>query len=324
MTTDQASVSEGYSPQILEKVRRLLDLLNNIQTHHVLKGRLALKGGTALNLFLWDTPRLSVDLDLNYLGTSDREEMLTERPRIEQALEAVCGRLGIAVRHMPRDHAGGKWRLTYTGDQGPPGTLEIDLNFLDRVRLWTPAEKDSHMVDGVQACGFPVLDLHELAAGKLAALLSRQASRDLFDVHRLLSEEGLDPARLRLVFLVYGGMNRKDWREVSVDGVSVTRREVETQLLPVLRGNAAPDRDEMDEWINSMVDGVKDGLSIVLPFTPDEREFLDGLNDRGEIFPELLTSDPGLQEILRTHPGLRWKAINVRKHAGLEGPEDAG
>jgi len=51
----------------------------------------ALKGGTALNLFLLDMPRLSVDIDLNYLG-ADRDTMLADLPRVQQAVVAVCGR----------------------------------------------------------------------------------------------------------------------------------------------------------------------------------------------------------------------------------------
>jgi hypothetical protein len=48
-------------------------------------------------------------------------------------------------------------------------------------------------------------------------------------------------------------------------------------------------------------------------------EFLDNLNERGDIVPELLTADPKMHEILRGHPGLRWKALNVGRHRGLEG-----
>ena len=58
----------GFRPEILEKVIHLLQLLETIQSHPDLQGHLVLKGGTALNLFLFDVPRLSVDIDLNYIG----------------------------------------------------------------------------------------------------------------------------------------------------------------------------------------------------------------------------------------------------------------
>jgi len=54
-----------------------------------LKNRLVLKGGTALNLFFFEVPRLSVDIDLNYVGKTERQEMLLERPEVERALESV-------------------------------------------------------------------------------------------------------------------------------------------------------------------------------------------------------------------------------------------
>ena len=101
--------AEGFDPPALEKVLHLMNLLNMLNAHPYLKGKWILKGGTALNLFLLRMPRLSVDIDLNYVGTLDRETMLDERPRIEQAVQAVCSREGFNVRRVPTEHAGGKW-----------------------------------------------------------------------------------------------------------------------------------------------------------------------------------------------------------------------
>lgn len=78
----------GFRADMLEKVAHLLGLLGALGGHPFLKGKLALKGGTALNLFVFNVPRLSVDIDLNYVGAEDRETMLAERPRIEQAVQA--------------------------------------------------------------------------------------------------------------------------------------------------------------------------------------------------------------------------------------------
>ncbi len=108
----------GFSGEPLERVFQLMALLDALNSHPFLKPRLALKGGTALNLFHFAVPRLSVDIDLNYIGASDRESMLAERPKVEQAVQAVCSREGLAIKRMPTDHAGGKWRLTYTGAKG--------------------------------------------------------------------------------------------------------------------------------------------------------------------------------------------------------------
>jgi len=310
-------VTSGYPQDVVEKVRRLLQFLDALRSHPFLEKRLALKGGTALNLFLWDVPRLSVDLDLNYVGPPDRDSMLIERPLINQAIEAVCSRQGIGVRHTPTEHAGGKWRLSYTDGSGRSGTLEVDMNFLDRVRLWPAQERNSRIVDGIQAHEVLVLDSHELAAGKLAALLARSASRDLYDAQRLLADESLEPSKLRFAFVVYGGMNRKDWREVTTSDAKVSPRDIESRLLPVLRRDVAPPRDQIGAWGRQLVEEVRDRLSVVLPLTSSEREFLDALNDRGEIRPELLSADAVVQQLLLSHPGLQWKRLNVRRHHGL-------
>jgi predicted nucleotidyltransferase component of viral defense system len=66
-----------------------MSILDGINTHPFLKNRLVLKGGTALNLFFFEVPRLSVDIDLNYVGKTERQEMLLERPEVERALESV-------------------------------------------------------------------------------------------------------------------------------------------------------------------------------------------------------------------------------------------
>ena len=93
------AAATGFSVDLLEKTGHLLGLLDAIRSHPFLGPRVALKGGTALNLFIFDAPRLSVDIDLNYVGTSQREVMLAERPLVDQAVQAVCGRTkGLCVR----------------------------------------------------------------------------------------------------------------------------------------------------------------------------------------------------------------------------------
>ena len=310
------AAATGFRTEVLEKVIRLLELLDTLRSHPFLKPRIALKGGTALNLFVFDVPRLSVDIDLNYLGTADREAMLADRPKVEQAIQAVCGRLGIQVKRVPSEHAGGKWRLSYTTVAGRSGTLELDMNFMLRTPLWPHAAADSGQVGAFAATGIPVLDAHELAAGKLAALFGRRASRDLFDVRELLRRGGLDRTKLRLGFVVYGGINRRDWREVSFDDVQTDLDEVDRLLVPMLRGDLAPDRDHIRTWTKQLVTDCKDLLSVALPLEPHEREFLDQLNDRGDIAAELLTDDARLQGVIRAHPALLWKALNVKRYFG--------
>ena len=303
----------GFRPEILEKVFQLLSLLEGFQRHPFLKGRLALKGGTALNLFLSDLPRLSVDIDLNYVGAAERDTMLQERPKVEQAVHAVCAREGMNVTRQPSEHAGGKWRLRYESSIGEGGNLEIDLNFVFRVPLWPVTSRDSRRVGSFGASGIPVLDIHELAAGKLAALFARHASRDLFDAHRLLSRHDIDPSRLRLGFVVYGAMNRRDWRTIRIDDVGFEPRELKDQLMPVVRAAFLGEIGDADQWALRLVDECRKALRVVLPFTDAENEFLERLHQRGEIAADSLTDDADLARKIGLHPGLLWKAMNVRK-----------
>lgn len=223
------------------------------------------------------------------------------------------------MRHAPSDHAGGKWRLTYEAASGRSGNLEVDVNFLHRAPLWSVTPTDSRGLAGYRATRVPLLDVHDLAAGKLAALLSRAASRDIFDAHHLLQRSDIDRSRLRLAFVVHGAMNRRDWREVSVDDVQLDAGEARSQLVPMLRAHVQPEAGEIDAWGRRLVTACREGLAIVLPLTAAEHEFLTRLNDDGRIEPELLTADPAQQARLRAHPGLLWKAVNVQRHRGRDG-----
>jgi len=166
-----------------------------------------------------------------------------------------------------------------------------------------------------------VLDPHELVAGKLAALLARSANRDIFDAHRLLVVPDLDHARLRLGFVVYGGIKRKDWRTVSPQDVRGDPADAWRDLVPMLRSDVAPVRREVAAWFDTLVAECRERLRIVLPLRARELEFLERLNGAGEIAPEVLSDDAVMQAMIRDHPGLRWKALHVRKRLGVAAGE---
>ena len=318
-SSEIAAVAEstGFRAQMVEKVLHLLNLLNALNSHPFLRGKWVLKGGTALNMFMLDLPRLSVDIDLNYIGRLDREEMLVDRPKFEQAAQAVFSREGFATRRVPDEHAGGKWRLSYRSFTGQSGNLEVDLNFMFRQPLWDVQIVDSHPFGDFQAKSIPVLELHELAAGKLAALLARGQARDLFDCQRILSMIDLERDRLRTAFVVYGGMNRKDWRTVSIDDVNFDPSELTRSLIPILDISAIREHESPREFGARLVRECREGLSMVLPFNDAERKFLDLLLDRGEIDSTILTTDETLRERIQRQPLLQWKSLNVRQHKGL-------
>lgn len=319
LTRDQlqrAAADTGFPVDSIEKVWMLVRLLNMMRAHPFMGRRVALKGGTALNLFVFDVPRLSVDIDINYVGAADRATMAAERPKLDAALEQVASRLGLAVKRSPSEHAGGKWRLSYTSALGRPAILEVDVNYMLRVPLWDPTQRDSREFLGDRAKQIQVLDDHELAAGKLAALLARGASRDLFDARLLLLEGAFDPEKLRLAFVVYGGINRVDWREVSTDSVKTTVNDVKRQLLPMLRQDSRPAVGDVERWTSDLIEETRALLGAVLPLAEHEMAFLERVNGAGEIEASLLTTDDDLKRRITANPGLRWKALNVKKHVG--------
>ena len=306
----------GFRAEMLEKSVRLLALLDALRDHPLIEGKLALKGGTALNLFVFNVPRLSVDIDLNYVGAASRDTMLEERPKIEAAIQAVFRRENFAVRRMPEEHAGGKWSLRYADVSGQSSRLDVDLNFMYRVPLWPVTTMNSRSLGSWRATDIPVADLHEVAAGKLSALLSRCKARDLFDSRSILAMDALDLRKLRLAFVVYGAMNRRDWRKVSAADVDVDVAELVSQLVPSLHIGAIGGQEEVTRYGKTLVEECRQGLSAVLPFTDAERTFLDLLLDQGEVDASILTPDKSLQQRIQAHPLLEWKAFNVRRRRG--------
>ncbi len=311
------SSTTQFRPEILEKVWHLMILLDVINDHSFLKNRLALKGGTALNLFIFDLPRLSVDIDLNYIGKVEREAMMLERPLVEQALEAVFKREGLTIHRIPEKHAGGKWKLKYESALGGFGNLEVDLNFMFRVPLCDLQKKRSCFVGSYQTQEVTLLDLHELGAGKLSALFNRQVSRDLFDAHELLTKQPIDFRQFKFVSLLYGAMGTRDWREIAVHDIHFDKSELQNQLIPVMCKNTVGIEEDWLPWTNKLLTGCKNAMTQILPLNEEERAFLDQLYDHGILDATLLTSDQTMIQKIDSHPLLKWKTQLVVRNKSI-------
>ncbi|MCY4621210.1 MAG: nucleotidyl transferase AbiEii/AbiGii toxin family protein [bacterium] len=309
----------GFLADRLEKTVRLLALADDIAAHPYLGGRLALTGGTALNVFVLPAPRLSFDLDYNYIGAPDRDTMKAERPTVEAALADVFADHRLRVKKRPnmmRDHAGGKWDLRYQDAFGGSESLSVDVGYVRRVPLWPTTYHDSHRLGRWQATAVPLFDIHEIAAGKLSALLTRAYARDLFDAALIPDLPCLDPAKLRTTFVTYGGGARQDWRAVCANPPKVAAPALGRQLRPALtRTDAQRTRPfSADHYLAELQAKATAAQQMVLPFTQPERAFLDTLLDRGRVEPQLLTTDQRLQDRITEEPWLQWKALNVRRH----------
>lgn len=307
----------GFNMATVEKVVHLMNLLEAIEGHPFLRGRFALKGGTALNLFVFSLPRLSVDIDLNLVQPLSRDELAVIRPRLAQAFETVFRREGFTVRKSPTEHAGGKWRLGYRSAAGGASNLEVDVNYVLRKPLWEPTVRDSATLGEYAARAVRVLSEAELAGGKLSALFSRVQARDLFDAHQLLTKDDLDREQLHVAFVVYGGFNRVDWRTIDLDRINLNPTDVERMLLPTVQPSIVDEAGGAAVWIDKMISETRERLAGLVPLSDSDMSFLDALLGRGEIRAETLTTDKALQEKIRSHPMLNWKAHNVRKHRGL-------
>lgn len=172
----------------------------------------ALKGGTAINLFVRDMPRLSVDLDLVFPDhTLPRDEALARiNETIRQAAERLKKR-GFQT-HAPAAAADETKLLVRRGSV----QVKIEVNFVMRGTVLpvrqaslTPTARDVLMAD----LEIPVVSLEDVYGGKLVAALDRQHPRDLFDVMQLFAHEGITPG-IRRAFVVYLASSNRPVHEV--------------------------------------------------------------------------------------------------------------
>lgn len=308
------SGQSGFRSDVLEKVLRLLSILDRLDNHPTTHGAWVLKGGTALNLFHLDVPRLSVDIDLNFTGAVPLQEMTRARPEFERALASCCEREGCSVRRAPSEHAGGKFRLRFPSLLGGSQNLEIDVSYVARVPLLGTERRGSRFSWGAPLSA-PTLSFEELAAGKFTALIHRSAARDLFDAAQLtdLAPDLFSRWEFRLAFVCFMGSARNDVRTRPSPGTAFERRAVEQELVPMLRRKAADKEIDLDGLMGWIQARLHPALERIVVWSESERRFLDHLLDFGEIEAECLHPDPEIQTRVRQQPMLQWKAQNVRQ-----------
>lgn len=300
----------GFPPQTLEKVLRLGELVHDISLHPLLSNVLALKGGTPLNLAFGPPTRLSVDLDFNYIGHVNREQMLIDRPAVEQAIERLAMSHGYRLQRSSDAHAGHKFYMHYTNLANRLDRVEIDVNYVYRQplgpvefrELWQPAD-----------VAFPrvkVVSLEELSGGKICALLGRGAPRDVYDAIRLPALVGKrwEHPRMRAIVIamsvilphaLYSYEHRPFPR--------ITERAVRSELWPMLRTNDRP-------GAAALRTEAERAIAPLFHLTDEERVYVDRAQ-LGHLEPEhLLTDEPELLDAIRQNPALRWKTDNVRRY----------
>jgi predicted nucleotidyltransferase component of viral defense system len=184
--------------------RKQVELLIRTIPHVAEEHCFALKGGTAINLFIRDMPRLSVDIDLTYLPIAERSQSLAE---IDLALKRIAARVRAKEKNVhiteyaPRTQREITKLVIRTQNQIQ---IKVEVTPVLRGCVYEPIVMSVSEKVEVQF-GFAemkVLSFADLYAGKIMAALDRQHPRDLFDVYHLLENEGIS-SELRKAIIIY-------------------------------------------------------------------------------------------------------------------------
>jgi predicted nucleotidyltransferase component of viral defense system len=304
----ELATNTRFPGENLEKVLRLRELLTEFHKHTYLRGKLVLKGGTALNFFYLNLTRLSVDIDLNYIGHIDRDSTLRERPEIVKAVEQVSTGLGYRLQNGVDDYALREWYLNFTNHANRPDRIQVEINFLMRACALPPQEKEATPLGTATPCRYLVLGLEELFGGKLKAMIDRHHPRDLYDLFRF-SNAGLthDADLLRKLTVLFASTMDHDLRTYGIDRFKeLDQNELERLLYPLLRADDRPTAAEMLKTISPLLETVLDH--------DRETSYLEAIAS-GQYRPELLFPERAdIVERIRQHPALLWKAGNVAEH----------
>lgn len=197
---------------ISDTYRRQVALLLRVLPLVATEDCFALKGGTAINLFIRDMPRLSVDIDLMFLPIRSRADSLAEIDAAMKRIETTILKTipGSTVARSKTE--GYTTKLLVSADRAQ---IKIELSPVMRGTVFDP-ELRSVAATVEQEFGFAeikVVSFPDLYAGKLVAALDRQHPRDLFDVRDLLANEGITD-ELREAFVVYLISHNRPMHEV--------------------------------------------------------------------------------------------------------------
>jgi predicted nucleotidyltransferase component of viral defense system len=289
----------SYSRGYLEQVKLLLKVLPIINEQDCF----ALKGGTAINLFFRDMPRLSVDIDLTYLPIEPREIFLKN---ITYALVTLANNI--------RKKGEGQYQVDELFLQEPRQISKlivfnkdvriiIEPNFVLRGSVFDCETQElCHSAQDEFLTFFKVktLSFADVYAGKICAALARQHPRDLYDVKILLENEGITNL-IRQALVIYLASNSRPIHEILNPTPNL-------QNLEKIYNDGFIGMTKDSVSYEQLVKTRKDLIKIILnELTTDERKFLLSIK-KGQ--PDwLLLPIPGIDKL----PGLAWKIVNIKK-----------
>jgi predicted nucleotidyltransferase component of viral defense system len=280
-----------------DRYRAQVALLVDVMPFVAAEEDFALKGGTAINLFLRDMPRLSVDIDLAYLKVADRAESLAA---IDAAMKRLAGAIraglrGARVNEVVNAAEGIVTKLTV---QRPGAQIKIEVTPVLRGCVFaSETRRVSARVE--EEFGFvetQVVSFADLYGGKIMAALDRQHPRDLFDVRDLLANEGITD-ELRQAFIVYLVSHGRPIAEVL--------RSPQKDIAAAFAGEFAG-MTMVDVPLEELIAGRAALVAEIVGRMPEpHRRFLVGFKEGAADWALL-----GVPEA-RNLPAVRWKQLNL-------------
>lgn len=257
----------------------------------------ALKGGTAINLFVRDMPRLSIDIDLVYLPIEPREKTLVN---IEKALNGIADNIkhyikGASATKINKEKHTNKLTIEHNGVR-----IKIEPNIVQRGSVFEVENKNlctRAEIEFEASVTANTLSLAELYGSKIAAALDRQHPRDLFDIKLLFENEGLTND-IRKAFVVYLASHPRPMNELLNPNLKNIEQAFFSQFkgmtnTPVELANLLDTRKQLIKLINGNL-------------TEDERLFLMSIKSG---IPDWSLID--VQNIKQL-PAIQWKLLNIK------------
>ena len=299
-----------FNRDTLEKVLRLSELLKLFNENEEFKGKYVLKGGTAINLCLFDFPRLSVDIDMNFNFDSSKEEMLEMREQHRKLIGAFVALDGYTIDPKSRfTFTLDSYLLKYTNAAGSRDNIKIELNYSNRIHILDPVnyKLSSKIIDNESVLA---LNKVELYGSKIAALIGRTTARDIFDVFQLINNQILLDSELEMLkkcsifylltsneFQPLGDLLNQFKKNMENISFSTIKRN----LIPLLHVGETIDIDAFKLTVSQFVE-------TLFELTETEQKYIDFFND-GKFNPELLF-DKVVADRLKEHPMVLWKMMN--------------
>lgn len=276
----------------------------------VLSSCLALKGGTAINLTIFNLPRLSVDIDLDFSENICRDEMLEKRPIITERISKYMGANGYVLSGKSKQHhALDSFVFEYQNTGGMKDNIKIKINYMIRCHIFPVTRRKVNLPWLSEELSVLSVAPMEIFASKIVALLNRTAPRDLYDIYNLLElglfdESEQDMLRKCVVFYSCIGSEtvHKEFTFGSLE--KMPQNKIKTDLLPVLRFGAFFD-------LKIAREKVTDYLQNLLVIDLEEKKFITQFS-KGHYMPELLFDAYVLNNI-KFHPMAKWKCERTKE-----------